>query len=108
MKRIETIKNKKEFNNIIKNGKFVKNNHYVIYYVISNNEKNKYGLAISKTVGKAYIRNRLKRQTRMIIDNNRKLFPNKQNYIIMIRKSCQSVPYKKLEESLIDLIEKIG
>lgn len=108
MKRIETIKNKKEFNNIIKNGKFVKNNYYVIYHVNSNEVSNKYGIAIGKSVGKAFIRNKLKRQTRSIIDKNRKLFPNKENYIIMIRKSCQSVPYKLLEESLTDLIEKIG
>ena len=33
MKRIETIKDQKLFNNIIRNGKFIKNNFFVIYNI---------------------------------------------------------------------------
>lgn len=105
MKRIETIKNKKEFNNIIKNGEYKKNNLFVLYYIVNkDNDINKYGIAISNKVGKAYIRNKLKRQVRSIIDNNRNLFKIKGNYIIMIRKSCLDNSYQNLEKALIELL----
>lgn len=106
MKRTETIKNKKIFNNLIHNGKFKKNNYFIIYNEKIDEDKINYGIAISNKVGNAVTRNKLKRQTRSIIDNNRNLFKNKHNYIIMIRKACTSVKYDDLESAFIELIEK--
>ncbi|MBR4694108.1 MAG: ribonuclease P protein component [Bacilli bacterium] len=106
MKRIETIKDQKTFNDIIKNGHFKKNNLLVIYNKEREDSNIKYGIAISNKVGNAVIRNRIKRRVRFIIDNNRNLFKNGNNYIIMIRKSCQEATYQKLEEALVSLIEK--
>jgi ribonuclease P protein component len=103
MKRIETIKSKEEFNNIIRTGKYNKNQYYIIYYIKSND--NKFGIAISNKVGHAFIRNRLKRQTRSIIDENRNLFKKGFNYIIMIRKSCVGTNYEILNKALIELIK---
>ncbi len=106
MKRIETIKSQKIFNDIIKNGKYVKNNYLVIYNKEKEEETINYGIAISNKVGNAVIRNKLKRQVRFIIDQHRNLFKNKNNYIIMIRKSCQEAKFNDLEESLVSLLEK--
>ncbi len=105
MKRIETIKDQKLFNNIIRNGKFKKNNYFVIYNIMKEEPEIMYGIAISNKVGKAHIRNKLKRQTRAIIDNNRNLFKNGHNYIIMIRKDCAGTAYNVLEQSMIELLE---
>lgn len=106
MKRIETIKDQKLFNNIIKNGQFKKNNYFVIYNIMKEESKINYGIAISKKVGKAFLRNKLKRQTRAIIDNHRNLFKNNNNYIIMIRKSCANAEYNVLDKALVELLEK--
>jgi len=104
MKRIETIKSKEEFNNVIRTGKYNKNQYYILYYI--NNNDNKFGIAISNKVGHAFIRNRLKRQTRSIIDENRNLFKKGFNYIIMIRKSCVGTNYEILNKALIELINQ--
>jgi len=72
MKRVETIKKREEFNNIIKKGSFIKNEYYIIYIMKSENENSKYGIAISNKIGKAHLRNKLKRQTRTLIDKYRK------------------------------------
>lgn len=106
MKRIETIKDQKLFNNIIKNGRFTKNNFFVIYNIMKEESIINYGIAISNKVGKAVVRNKLKRQTRAIIDSHRNLFKNNRNYIIMIRKDCAGADYKTLEEALVNLLEK--
>ena len=106
MKREETIKDQTIFNNIIRNGKFKKNDYFVLYSSTKDEEKINYGIAIGKKVGNAVTRNKLKRQTRAIIDNNRKLFENYHNYIIMIRKSCSYSKYNELEKALVDLLKK--
>ena len=106
MKRIETIKDSKSFNDIIKNGKFIKNDYFVIYYKDNELEKNKLGIAISNKIGKAHIRKRLKRQTRAIIDEYRNLFKNNFNYIIMIRKTCKEAEFTDMNQALKSLLEK--
>ena len=106
MKRIETIKDQKLFNNIIKKGKFKKDTYFVIYYIKKEEVQNNYGIAISKKVGNAVTRNKLKRQTRAIIDNHRNLFKNGHNYIIMIRKGSVGADYQLLERALVELLEK--
>ena len=106
MKRIETLKKQEEFNNIIKKGKFTKNEFFIIYIMKSENENSKYGIAISNKIGKAHLRNKLKRQTRTLIDKYKKLFKNYSNYIIMIRKSCAEADYETKEKAFKALIEK--
>lgn len=106
MKRKETIKDKKLFNNIIRKSKFKKNEYFVIYNEETDSEKNNFGIAISKKVGNAVTRNKLKRQVRAIIDSNRNLFQNQHNYIIMIRKSCVDTKYQVLDSALKKLLEK--
>ncbi len=106
MKRTETIKDQKLFNNIIRNGKFIKNNFFVIYNIRKENDQINYGIAVSNKLGKAIVRNKLKRQTRAIIDNHRNLFKNGHNYIIMIRKGSVGAEYQDLDRALVELLEK--
>lgn len=108
MKKSDTIKSKVEFTDIIKNGRFIKNKEYVIYYKENNLEKNRFGIAISTKTGKAVLRNKLKRQTREIIHSLNSLFKNNRDYIIMIRKGNAGVPFKdKLNNLEKTLKEKL-
>ena len=107
MKRIETIKDKRVFNSVIKDGKVIKSEFVNIFFCDSEDEKNKYGIAISKKVGNAVIRNRLKRQYRCLIDENKILFKNKKNYIIMIKKESLYADYQTLDNNIKKLLERI-
>ena len=105
MKRYEMIKDKNLFNQIIKNSHYKKNNLFVVYISPNDEEKLKFGIAISKKTGKAVLRNKLKRQTRSIIDNNRTLFKNGYNYIIMIRKTLLDATFETMNKSFNSLLE---
>ncbi len=107
MKRREMIKDKKVFNNIIQTGSFFKNKFFVIYIKERKNEKMMFGIAISNKTGKAHIRNKLKRKVRAIIDNNKNLFKNNYDYIIMIRKACLEASFQEMNDSLVSLINEI-
>ena len=107
MKRREMIKDKKVFNNIIQKGSFYKNKLFVIYIKEKKNENTMFGIAISNKTGKAHLRNKLKRKLRAIMDNNKKLFQNNYDYIIMIRKACQDASFQEMNDSLVSLINEI-
>lgn len=106
MKRYEMIKSKKDFTFIINNQKFRKSDFFVIYKQKANINYPQFGIAISKSFGKAVDRNKIKRQTRNIIDNNKYLFKNGYKYIIMIRKAANDVSYQELSENLVSLVIK--
>lgn len=107
MKRINVVKNNQEFNEIIKTAPFFKNNYFVIYVKNNNLDKYRFGLTVGKKVCNAVNRNKLKRQIRNILDNNKKYYSKGKDYIIIIRKSCLNEKFNKLTDNLIYLLQKI-
>ncbi|MEE3343494.1 MAG: ribonuclease P protein component [Bacilli bacterium] len=107
MKKKQIIKSKLEFTQIINNCPFIKNNYFIIYY--SKKEKNnKYGISVPKKTGKAYLRNKIKRQVKNIIDNNEFILPKSYDYVIIIRKRLIELKYNDMEKQFINAIKKIG
>ena len=106
MKKYEMVKKHEEFSEIINTGIKLKGKYLLIFYKNKTYTKPNFGLAISKKVGNAVLRNKLKRRLRNIIDNNRLLFKNNKNYIIMIKKEAALASYKELENDLINLLRK--
>lgn len=64
MRKIDTLKKNYEFKNVLNKGKFYKGKYITIYITKNNKSKNIIGIAISKKIGKATKRNRLKRLIR--------------------------------------------
>lgn len=107
MKKKQIIKKEKEFTEIIHNCPYQKNAYFVIYYR-KNNDQNRYGISVPKKTGKANIRNKIKRRTKNIIDQNEKLVQYPYDYVIIIRKRILELNYQQMEENLINLMKKIG
>ena len=104
MKKKDIIKSQKEFSLLINKGKFLKTEDFVIYYKENNFNKKRFGIAVSNKLGNAVIRNKLKRQTKEIIDKLNYLFKNNKDYIIMIRKGSL---YHSFNERLKELENKL-
>ena len=105
MKKSEVVKDNKKFNYIINKGKYIKNNYFVIYIMKSENEKPNFGIAVGTKIGKAFQRNKYKRQIRSIIDNNKFIFPKNNDYIIIMKKACANLKYQEMQKELVSLIE---
>lgn len=106
MKKKEIIKKNKDFSLILNKGKKIKNEHYSIFYNESKNTL--FGISIPTKTGTAVVRNKLKRQIKNIIDNNKKSIQTNYDYVIIIKKSILDINYHQKEEKLIELMKKIG
>ena len=98
MKSYEHVKDKRYFNKIIKEGKTLRNKHFVICYLKSENYNYKIGIAVSTKLGHAFYRNKLKRQIRNIVTDNKFLFLQFVNKTIS-EKDCNWTYQTTLEQS---------
>jgi ribonuclease P protein component len=106
MKKNKIIKESSIFDDVIKNGKLLKNRYYKIFYLENNLDKPLFGFAVGKKIGNAVTRNKNKRQIKAIIDENISLFSNPCYYIIMLKKEINEISFQDKKESLISLLSK--
>ena len=101
------VKESRVFDEVIETGKKIKNYNFVIFYKEKKDSPTKYGITVPKKVGKAHIRNKLKRRVRAILRNYKKTYENNYNCIIIIRNSCLNLNFEELSNSLEKLLNEI-
>ena len=106
--KLHTVKKSRDFSDIIHNSNFVKNNSYVIYYKDNGLDYYRFGISVSKKLGKAVYRNKYKRQLRFIIDMNKKNYQNGMDYIIIIRNGYIDYDFDSKCKDFVYLINKIN
>lgn len=104
MKKKDRVKSNILFNEIIGKGKKVSNKYFTIFLLDKKEPKPLFGVTAPKKIGSAVTRNKLKRQTRELIDKTKLLFKNKRNYIIIIKDVCLHSSYEQKLEALQTLI----
>lgn len=110
MKRISTLKKNYEFKTVMNKGKFYRGRYITVYINENKEEKNKIGIAVSKKLGKANKRNRLKRlireSYRLKKDNLKKGY----NIVFIWNKQADILnnTYKNVSEDMEKLLIKAG
>ena len=105
MKKRDIVTKNQDFSKIIQNRKYMKNNLFAIYYKENNLENVRFGISVSKKIGNAVVRNKIKRQMKNIIDKNKNLFKKETDYIIIIRRGILDCNFHEIEDSLINLLK---
>lgn len=108
MKKKEIVKNTWEFEDIIKTGTCLKNQYFIIHLKENNLMHARYGISVSKKIGNAVTRNYYKRKIRTIIDNYKKQYNNKVDYIIILRKRALELKHNQLQQEFFNLMCKKG
>ena len=104
MRKLYIVKTTRDFEDIIKNGFCKKNKFFVIHSKSNNLPYDRYGISVSKKLGNAVFRNKYKRKLRAIIDNYKKLYINKEDYIIILRKEAINTSHDILEQEFFALM----
>ncbi len=106
MKKEYRVRKNEDFQRIISKKKSYANRQFVVYYYPNELGHMRAGLSVSKKLGKAVERNKIKRQVRHMIMN---VF-NKESscdYIVIVRKGYLQYNFKENEEALRKLVKKI-
>lgn len=105
MNKDKIIKKSEDFTKIISSRQSFKNKYFSVFYI--NSDKTLYGITVPKKVGKANVRNKLKRQVKNIIIQNEKDIQTNISYVIIIKEAAKELSYTSLEQELLNLLKKV-
>lgn len=100
MNKKQRIKKNAEFQKIFKKGKSFANRQFVVYTMENEYDYFRIGLSVSKKVGNAVVRNRIKRYIRQsFLELNDSVTGNK-DYIIIARNSAAKLDFHETKKNL--------
>ena len=107
MKKQNIVKKSKDFDRIIQKRQGKSSNYFIINKESNNENISKFGITFTKNIGNAVTRNKLKRRIKNIIDNNKDMYEENKNYIIIAKKSTLDLKYAELQKELVSLFQRI-
>ncbi|MBD8014282.1 ribonuclease P protein component [Microbacterium sp. APC 3898] len=100
MNKHQRIKKNKEFQHVFKKGKSFANRQFIVYVLKGEQPEFRLGLSVSKKVGNAVARNRVKRYIRQtFLELKDDLLPNA-DYIIIARPQAATLDFHESKKSL--------
>ena len=105
MKKINIVKKNEDFRRIITTGKYKKGELFNIYIERTNENIYHFGISVSKKVGNAVVRNKIKRRLKAIID--KKNYQNGFNCIIIVKGAINNYNYSYIENKLLSALEEL-
>lgn len=106
MKKINILKNSRDFDRIIKSNKPYKYKDYIIYLERGTNDIYKFGLSVGKKIGNAVNRNKVKRQLKSIISE--KVYQNNFNCIIIVGKGINERNFEERKNNLLIALKNLN
>ena len=106
MKKINIVKKNMEFSRIIQETNVQKYGDYLIYIEYETNDLYHFGISVSKKIGNAVVRNKIKRRIKAILDQF--YYKNNFNCIIIVRRSILKSDFSKMEKDLFKIVSKLN
>ena len=101
MKKTFRIKKNTEFQAVFQKGRSVANRQFVIYMLEKEDQTHfRIGLSVSKKIGNAVTRNRIKRHIRQFFQENQERVSPHKDYVIIARKPAAEMDYHCIKKSL--------
>lgn len=105
MKKEYRIKKNQDFQTVFKSGKSSANRQFIVYvYEREEFEHFRIGLSVSKKIGNAVTRNRIKRLIRQFFLEHKEQVQIK-DYVIIARKPVAEMNYEEVKKSLLHVLK---
>ncbi|RXZ83870.1 ribonuclease P protein component [Paenibacillaceae bacterium] len=107
MQRKLRLRNRQDFNRIYRGGKSFANSQLVVYWSRKPEvEQFRFGVSVSKKLGNAVVRNRMRRVLKEIVRAQTDSIADHTDLIIIARKPSVSMSTKELERSVLHVLRK--
>lgn len=107
MKVINRIKANEDFALTIKNGRSLKSQSFTIHYFKTNNNRIRVGISVSKKLGRAVLRNRIKRQIRAMCDSILDYKSNSFDIVVIAKNGFLDKEFQENKQILQEMISGV-
>jgi ribonuclease P protein component len=109
MKKKNRVKKNEEFQTVFQKGKSNANRQFVLYQLDKPGQAYfRIGLSVSKKIGNAVTRNRIKRMIRQVFTELKDKIDSEKDFVIIARKPCAEMTYEDFKKSLIHVLKRSG
>lgn len=96
-----------DFNKVYRYGRSTANRQFVVYVMNdTQTEHYKVGISVSKKIGNAVVRNRMKRRLKEIVRLDSDHIKRHIQFVIIVRNPAVDLSYDQLRKSLIHVMKK--
>ena len=108
LKSENRLRKRKEFAYLYNNGSAKHTTNLTLVYLPTKKRTLKVGFSVAKKIGKAHVRNLIKRRLRSIVRDVIPTLPNDYNVVIIARAGVDNLTYQELKKQTLQLFEKTG
>ncbi len=108
MERTSSLKKNYEFRRLYYNGKNAAGSRLVLYVRPNRTETNRLGITVGTKLGKAVVRNRVRRRIREIYRLNEARLARGRDLVVVARSRSVDAKFREMEEEFLRLAGKLG
>lgn len=106
MRKSYRVKKECEFQKVFHHGKSVANRQFVVYILTKTKQKHfRVGISVSKKLGNAVTRNRIKRMIRQSLTDLKLRLKTEVDFIVIARIPVSSMNYQEVKKCLIHVLK---
>ncbi|MDB5055695.1 MAG: rnpA [Bacilli bacterium] len=107
MHKQHRLAKREDFNKVFRFGKSVANQQFVLYHLAKpEHDYFRLGVSVSKKIGNAVVRNRLRRIMKEVIRLNKDSIQLTADFILIARKPVVDLNYQEMESCMIHVLKK--
>ena len=108
LKKENRLKKNKHFNFIYKHGQGLKQGFLSLVFIKAKVRPFKVGFSVSTKIGKAVVRNKIKRRMREAFGQIVKDVDRRYNYIFVARDGIQEANFDEIKTNIVKIVKKAG
>ena len=108
MKTTQSINRNYIFRRVYAKGKSTADGYLVVYVLPANSQEKRLGITVSKKVGKAVVRNRIRRLIKENFRLNEQRIKTGYYIVIVARKKAATANFAQIQSSFLNLANKSG